>query len=184
MSEHNDRGRQFEDKVARLIRAKIDKSAKRNAGSHANWQRRSDIYTQLPLHIEAKDQETIKIKEWFRQADDAAGMKTPVVVYHDDENIMAALRFNDLLDFIAEIADLKFEIEGLRIPPMQTSQPLTKPGIAKTADDTKKQLEHIRPIKVYYCTAGHIANEFNRCLTKGCKFNVSYKPPKKKEDRS
>lgn len=185
MGPNNDRGRQFEDKIARLTRAKVDKSARRNAGSHSNWHRRSDIFTSLPLHIEAKDHETIKIKEWFRQADDAASFgETPVVVFHDDENIMAVLKYDDLLNFMVEIADLKAEVEDLQKPSIEL--PELRPRLITTKEDAAivaRQLGESVAKTTSKCRAGHIADQYGFCMQTKCKYSRGYRPPKKERKK-
>lgn len=184
MSQQSDRGRQFELKVAKVTRAKIDRMAKRNAGSHANWNRRSDVYTELPIHIEAKDQETLKPKEWFRQADEAAAGKTPVVVFQMDADLMCLLRYDDLLNLFIEIADLRLEIADLRRPVKKVVRdtPYRKNNVTVSefnlTDGTLK-----RDIKL--CKNGHICTPGRTtCMVKGCIYSSTYiKPKAKKEGR-
>jgi hypothetical protein len=112
-----ERGKSFEQKVAAMIRRKADKGALRNAGSHASWHRRSDVFTNLPLHVECKDHATIKIREWFEQSVAAASAnQIPTVVFAKDEEVLVTLRFDDLLNLYAQVADLSAEIEELRVP--------------------------------------------------------------------
>lgn len=186
-----DKGKAFEQKVAAMVRRKADSAAKRDSRSGANWHRRSDIFTNLPLHIEVKDHETLKPKEWFREASSAASFnQTPVVVFHSDEEVMAMLRFNDVLDLFVEIADLKAEIEDLRTPPDVLEPDGTIKAahvgdfkIPKTADEVKQQVERL-PKKMLLCKGGHIADETGHCLTKSCKFSRAYKPPKASKNGS
>lgn len=173
MSESSERGKSFEMRVSKMIRLKIDKHAKRNAGSHANFHRRSDIYTSLPIHIEAKDHETLRPKEWFRQAEEAAFGKTPVVAFQMEAEVMVMLKFDDLLNLFVEIADQKLEIEDLRKPTNLT------PLLISLGDKTTNVIPDstlTREFKV--CPQGHIVDQWGYCQTKNCKFNRTYKPPK------
>lgn len=164
-----------------MVRRKADSAAKRDSRSGANWHRRSDIFTNLPLHIEVKDHETLKPKEWFREAASAASFnQTPVVVFHSDEEVMAMFRFNDLLDLFVEIADLKAEVEDLQHPMLEiTSNPeQPAPKFPKTVDEVKKQVEQLPPRRPLVCKEGHIADEYGKCIFKGCKFSRGYKAKK------
>jgi hypothetical protein len=89
MSLSSERGKTFELDVAKLIRKKTGKRAVRDSRSGALWNRPSDISTDLPdIHIECKDHETVKVKEWMRQATEAASFtQKPVVAFeHMDGN--------------------------------------------------------------------------------------------------
>lgn len=191
-----DKGNAFEMEVAKMIRRKGgDKTAKKNKGSHANWHRRSDIFTELPIHVEAKHHDNIRIKEWFAQADAAASYsRTPVVVYRDDPEVMAALRFNDLLDLFVQVADLQAEVEDLRQPIEHVSAPqpaqdaITRKGktdaeikaeAAEMAEKAAKQKLQTNSYKT--CRAGHISDDYGKCMIKGCKYGRV--PGKAKKDK-
>jgi hypothetical protein len=201
MSTTSDRGKDFENIVAKLIRLKIDKHALRNKGSHANWQRRSDVYSNLPLHLECKDQETLKPKEWFRQAEEAAFGKIPSVVFRMDNDVMAMIRFDDLLNLFVEIADQKLEIEDLRKPVERVSfntmggevRLLVKDGKPEyeplQVDDTRfrnlpKFTDGTLKREVKFCKNGHICTPGKTsCMTKGCPFSSTYIKPKAKKEQ-
>ena len=58
-----------------------------------------DIITDSNIHYEVKRQEQIRIAEWTKQAEEAAGNCIPVVVYRksrDDWHV--SLRLNDFLE--------------------------------------------------------------------------------------
>jgi hypothetical protein len=64
-----------------------------------------------------KDHATIKIREWFEQSVAAASAnQIPTVVFAKDEEVLVTLRFDDLLNLYAQVADLSAEIEELRVP--------------------------------------------------------------------
>ena len=164
------KGKAFEQVVAAMIRHKLDATATRDTRSGSNWHRKSDIHTTLPLHIEAKDHATLKPKEWYRQASAGASFgKAPTVVFKSDEDAMAMLKFDDLLDFLVEIADLRAQLADMRRP---------KIILAKTAEDTKRQLESSAAKYGAQCREGHRADGYGYCLTKNCKYSRGYKPPK------
>lgn len=176
-----DKGKAFEQKVAAMIRRKLDAGAKRDSRSGANWHRRSDIYTNLPLHLEVKDHEAIKPKEWFRQAANAASFnQTPVVVFHDDEEVMALVRFDDLLNLFVEIADYRAEVEDLGQPTSriaeETKQP--PPRFPKTAAEVGEDLKRVAGKQNYTCPNGHIGDIYGKCMQKTCKFGRGYKAKK------
>lgn len=185
MSDNYDRGKAFELKIAKMLRLKIDKHAQRNKGSHSNWNRRSDIYSELPIHIEAKDHETVKIKEWFRQAEEAAFGKIPTVVWQMDADVMATLRFDDLLNLFVEIADQKLEIAELRQPRAMDIEVHEKDGAfmkgtiapARITDGSLKR-------EVKLCKNGHICTPGrDSCMTKNCIYSSTYKAPRAIKER-
>lgn len=204
-----DKGKAFEQKVAAMVRRKADGGAKRDSRSGANWHRRSDIFTNLPLHIEVKDHETLKPKEWFREASSAASFnQTPVVVFHSDEEVMAMLRFDDLLNLFVEIADLKAEVEDLSKPVGLGFQGSMNPdpkahgnyqtgnwpqgkvadavvehfNIPKTAAEVKEQVQQLPPRRTSVCPEGHFCDEYGKCIFKGCKYSRGYKAKKKPKE--
>lgn len=178
------KGKTFEQKVASMIRKKADSGALRNKGSHANWHRRSDIFTNLPIHVECKDQETVKIKEWFEQADAAASFnQIPTVVFHKDEEVLACLRFNDLLDLFVQVADLQAEVEDLRKPIA-----LSQPQPVKPAQPSSTAIASVVESKAKHgaktCRSGHIADEWGYCQQRDCKYSRGYRKPKGKKKGS
>lgn len=184
------KGKQFELKVAKITRSKIDKAAKRNPGSHANWNRNSDIYTELPFHIECKDQEYLKPKEWFRQAEEACLGKTPVVAFQMDEEVMTILRYDDFLNLLVEIADMKAEIADLRRP----SEYTVKKGVENLQELAEEMKKEPPPTKLPKITDGSLKREIrlcpnkhicspgrDTCMTKGCPYSSTYIKPKAKD---
>jgi len=182
MAEAYDKGKHYEEHVAKLVRRKLDKGAMRNKGSHTGGSRRADIFTNLPIHIEAKHHENIRLKEWMAQAEAATSFShKPVVAFRIEESDYVCMNLNDMLDLFVEIADLTAEVADLR-KPINTLQ-VVKPTIMKTVDDVKEQIaETARPQfrQSYSCRAGHLSDEYGYCMQKGCKFTRTYKPPKAK----
>lgn len=161
------KGKDWEMAVAKVSRGALDKAAKRNTSSHRGV-RRSDIYNELGLHIEAKDQANIKLKEWYKQARSAAALgKTPIVVWNMEGEMMATLRYSDLLNFLVEIADLEAK-----------NQDLHKGWAVNPADepDTFVDVDDMR-----VCRAGHLADTFGYCLQRDCKFSRTYKVKKERK---
>ena len=187
MSEASDRGRNFELKVARILRSKLGAkvSRDRRSGAGINKSDISDYYQEIPLSLELKDQETIKVKEWFRQADDASSFnQATTVVFAADEEILAVLRFSDLVNFVREIADQKAEIDDLRAPlpvhlipshSIARSGPLLDLAKIKNAADLKKATG------AKSCRGGHISDDYGYCMQLDCKYSRGYRPPKAKK---
>lgn len=178
------KGKEFELRVASMLRSKLKIAVQRDrrSGAGINKSDISDYWNQLPLHLELKDQETIKIKEWFRQADQASSFnKAPTVVFQADEEVLATLRLSDLVNFLIEIADLKAENDDLRIP-----VPILKPRLDPIDIANKKVVEKVEQkksnpyLEVKECRAGHIADHYGYCMQLDCKFSRGYKVKKKK----
>lgn len=189
MAEAYDRGKNFEQRVASMLRKKLGAKVVRDRRSGAGTNRSdiSDYYQEIPLHLEIKDQENVKIKEWFKQADDASSfMQAPTVIFAKDEEILACLRFSDLLNFLIEIADQKAEIDDLRAP-----IPAPNATIGDAQDGKVSHISAGKPMierqikermaKLTYCKGGHLADLYGYCMILDCKFSRGYKKPKGKK---
>lgn len=184
MAEAYDKGKAYELHVSKLIRRKIDKGSMRNRSSHTGGTRRSDIFTNLPIHVEAKHHENVRVKEWVEQAEAAKSFsETAVVAFRIDDKDYACLDFNALLDLFVQIADQQLEIEDLRQPvtpaPISTKKAAEiarheATALANKAVERKSETKAVR-----YDKNGHIVDDFGYCMQKGCKYNRTYKPPKK-----
>lgn len=188
MAEAYEKGKAYEMHIAKLVRRKADKGTTRNKGSHANSHRRSDVYTNLPIHIEAKHHENIRVKEWMEQAEAAKSFsETAVVAFRIEEEDYACLKFNDLLDLFVQIADLEAEVKDLHEPIEQTKT--VKPRKANVSKEDYTKLAKAAADKkvesgtVKTCRNGHICDQFGYCQQKQCKFNRFYKAPKAKKGR-
>lgn len=154
MSVASERGRNFELKIARIIRKKLGSRVARDSRSGAGYNKSdlSNYYKDIPFFIECKDQSTLKIKEWFRDVDNKAqGLEIPTLVFKADENILATLRLEDLLNLLAELKDSSEKIKSLT---RSTSG---------------------------FCNNGHVADTFGYCVWKKCKFSRGYKEKKGKK---
>lgn len=188
MSEAFDRGRDTEREVAALIRKKLNVHVQRDKQSGAGTSKSDirDYYQEIPLFIECKDQETLKVKEWMRQTIEGASFnQTPTLVFRMDTDLMAVVPFSNLLDLLLEVAELRAENDDLRKPldfPIATvsaRQPLspkTAKALAEVGRAVTKQIE--RGAKS--CRNGHIADEWGYCQQLDCKFSRGYKPRKEK----
>ena len=182
MSESSDRGKHFELKVAAILRKKLGAKVMRDRRSGAGTNRAdiSDYYQSIPLHLELKDQETLKVKEWFRQAEDAASFtQAPTVVFAMDEEVLCCLRFSDLVNFLVEIADQKAEIDDLRRPiePVSTNDPRKMPKAQLIAVIEKQTIK--RDTKL--CKNGHVSDQYGYFVQVKCPYSRGYKKPKVKK---
>ena len=94
------KGREFETKIAQDLRESgLDKEARRMPASGALEDLKSDIITSLPIHIEAKRQETWDIGAYYNQA--LSGKKQHemaiVVMKKNRKEAMALLSWKDLV---------------------------------------------------------------------------------------
>ena len=210
MSLASQRGKSFEQLVARMIRSKLGVrvSRDRQSGAGINKSDMSDYRGELPLAIECKDQATIKIKEWFRQADAARtdAMRAPTVVFRSDGDVLATLRLDDLLNFLKEIADQKVEIDSLRVPEFREDFTISKESADKlhlkkgdriglhgfgaidtddaTIEDIQGKLDGSIAIKIKggakACRNRHLTDEYGYCNIVDCKYSRGYRKPKEK----
>ena len=113
------KGTRLEKEIARKLRDNdLDKDAKRMILSGASYLK-GDIYTNLPITIEAKNQEKWKLYEWYIQAvaENTASGKIPMVVCsRNREDIYAFLSFDDLI-FLMQLAK-----EGGWLPELKYSK--------------------------------------------------------------
>jgi hypothetical protein len=185
MGEAYDKGKAYELHIAKLVRKKADKHSMRNRGSHTSSTQDADVYTSLPIHIEAKHHENVRIKDWMEQAEAASNFhETAVVAFKIDDKDYAALNFEDLLNLFVQIADQQAEINDLRAPVEHVVMKPAKAAeiarheataLAQTAINKKKATSTIK-----YDKNGHIVDEYGYCMQKGCKYNRNYRPPKVK----
>jgi hypothetical protein len=183
MSEASDRGRNFERKVAGILRSKLGARVTRDrrSGAGINKSDISDYYQDIPLHMELKDQETVKVKEWFRQADAGASFtQAPTVVFALEEEVLAVIRFSDLVNFVREIADQKAEIDDLR-KPFNPTPIVKKPAVSPASDLVEPVVEAKIERGSKTCRNGHLCDDYGYCMQKGCQYSRGYKKPKAKK---
>lgn len=115
MSVSSKRGKDFETRIAKLMRQKGFK-AFRDSRSGAGDLYKADISCPgFFFNIEAKNQETIKVLDWWRQSRAGCpGYKRPLLLMDTKEGDLAVLEFSDLLDLIKTISDDTDTIAALR----------------------------------------------------------------------
>lgn len=190
MAEAYDKGKAYELHISKLVRRKADKGSMRNRGSHTNGSYRSDVFTNLPIHIEAKHHENVTIKKWMEQAEAAAStFETAVVAFRIDDKDYACLNFNDLLDLFVQIADQTLEIQDLHAP-QPPQEPITRKTLIATQSTEEAVETAVKKAKqqksnVKFCRAGHICDDYGYCMQKGCKYSRGYNAKKaaKKEGK-
>lgn len=99
MSKAKDKGSRLERKVAKLIRQKgLDPKARRMPLSGAWSHFPEDIYTELPVHIECKNQEKLRIWEWWQKI---RHRHNPILVVSGNYRpILAVVDIDYLLDLL------------------------------------------------------------------------------------
>jgi len=97
------KGKRLEYRIASLIREKgLDKKASRMPLSGAFPHLQADIYTNLPIHIEAKNQEVVKLWQWWNVLREKAKFgKEPVLVISGNHRpIVAVVNIDYLLNLM------------------------------------------------------------------------------------
>ena len=193
MSDSSQRGKTLELEVAKILRKKLNARVLRDSrsGAGVNKQDIRDYYNDIPFSIECKDQETIKVKEWFRQAVDAASFtQVPTLVFRADEEILATVRFSDLVNLAVEIADQKAEIDDLRKPTegytadhhyaVHVDEDVKAKSAITMISGKLQEFARVKPAAKFDAN-GHITDDYGYCNQKGCKYSRGYKAPKAKK---
>jgi len=88
----------------KLIESGIDPNARRSIMSGGTWMWKGDIYSKaLPIHWEAKNQETTSPYQWYEQAlrDRPTARLTPVVVHKRNRSIpMVFISLDDFIEIL------------------------------------------------------------------------------------
>ncbi len=189
MSAAFDRGRKTEREVAAMLRKKLGVHVQRDKQSGAGLNKADikDFYQEIPLFIEVKNQQTLKVKEWMKQAAGGASVgQIPTLVFQTDDELLACLPFDKLIDLLLEIKQLRAEVALLR-EPVDLTVSGTPVVIAKdiVTVGTEKAVLPVVEQKIAHgaqaCKSGHIADEYGYCMQLDCKFSRGYRPPKVKK---
>lgn len=192
MSQSSKRGKDFETEIAKILQKKLGARVIRDGRSGAGSHQKNDIkdwHRDVPFDIECKDQEAIKIKEWMRQAEQAASFgRVPCMVFRMDGKAYATLPFDALVDLAVEIADLQAALDDMRNPTHSTAKAKglqRTRNAAKTREaiepDTMAAVDKKRSQGANTDRNGHITDQWGYCATKGCQYSRGYKPPKGKK---
>ena len=114
------KGKRAEREVAKLINKYLDTNVRRTPQS-GGMSIKGDIIDINPdsaayqFHFEVKDQKKLMIPKWWEQIDDDCPIaKTPVNVFKMNAQFYATMQFTDWLSLLAEIKELKEEIEQIK----------------------------------------------------------------------
>ena len=114
------KGKRAEREVAKLINKYLDTNVRRTPLS-GGLNFKGDICDINPdsaayqFHFEVKDQKKLMIPKWWEQIDDDCPIaKTPVNVFKMNAQFYATMQFTDWLSLLAEIKELKEEIEQIK----------------------------------------------------------------------
>lgn len=133
------KGARHERDVAEILRV-YGFEAQRTPLSGAIDFMKGDITTNAPFFIECKNTEKTKFLEWYKKAEDQAGIKTPIIVWTSNrQDIYVFLKFTEFMDMITHAIH----------PPKVKKEKKTKP------DDTSnfafsKSFQVRKPIKSTY----------------------------------
>lgn len=175
MSATSDKGVSLENHIAKTLQkklgARVSRDKRGGAGSHQKMDI-NDFYQDTPFDIEAKNHKAIAVKDWMRQAKAGASLnRIPTVVFNADDDVLACLPFDALVDLAVQIRDLTAELKDLRTPVVLPVEEAVQKAVAiKQATGLKT------------CRNGHIVSPgSNRCLDKHCPYSSTYKKPKIKK---
>jgi hypothetical protein len=172
MSVSSDKGVSLENEVAKTLRkklgARVSRDKRSGAGSHKKMDL-DDYFQDTSLDIECKNHATIKIPEWWRQTTSGASpSRTPTLVFQlnrDKEGqppeVLATLRFDDLVDLIAETQQHRVEIKRLKEPVIMTGAgEVVAPADIKAGPSRDQWTE---------CRGGNMVSPGEKkCLVKTC----------------
>ncbi len=111
------KGARLERKIAQEFRRTgLDKKAQRSWQSGATWFWKSDIYTSLNYSIEAKNQEKVKIWQWWEQAESQRKPYSPPVLMFTSNYrpILAVMKLEDWINLVKEKEEYKNEVKTLQ----------------------------------------------------------------------
>jgi len=175
MSVSSEKGKSLEEHIAKTLRkklgARVQRDKRSGAGSHQKMDL-TDWHMDTPFDIEAKNHKTIAIKDWMRQAKAGASLnRIPTVVFNADDDVLACIPFDDLVNLAVQIQDLTAEITDLRTP-----------TVLSVGEAVEKAVAIKQPTGVSTCRNGHITSPgSNKCLDKHCAFSSTYKKLKVKK---
>jgi len=104
------KGSALERRVAQKIRRSgLDSTASRMILSGAAFGLETDIRTKLPFRFEVKNQEKVKLWEWWEQAERGRKPMMPpvLVVGGNHRNQLAIMALDDWLNLVKELFDYK-----------------------------------------------------------------------------
>lgn len=176
MSISSERGKSFENKVRKMMSRKLELEIKRDKQSGAGIHKQDirDRFNELTLFIECKDHQTIKPKEWWREADAKSSYgQAAVVVMPDNEEVLCVMKFDDLLNIVRESMDWQKTAGELRLAPVT----MTDTVEGKVAPIVEQKIIG----GAQACRAGHLADQWGYCQQVICQYSRGYRKPKVKK---
>lgn len=166
MSVSSEKGKTLENDVVKILQSKLGARVSRDkrsgAGSHQKMDL-NDYFQDTPLDIECKNHATIKIREWWKQTISGASFsRVPTLVFQvADDEVLATLRFSDLVDLLAEGQQNRVEIKRLKEPVIMTGAgEVVKPSDIKAGPSRNEWSE---------CRGGnYVTPGEKKCLVKNC----------------
>lgn len=190
MSAASKRGKDFELEIAKILQKKLGARVVRDGRSGAGSHQKMDIqnyYADIPLAIECKDHETLKVKEWMRQTKNGASAgQVPTLAFRMDDEAYAALPFEALVNLLVEIKDLQAALDDLRnpAPVARTAAQRRKIKALSAAKEAEAIVAPVvqkkRSSGAGACPNGHLTDSYGYCQDKHCKYRRGYMPPKGK----
>jgi hypothetical protein len=179
MSESSEKGKSLEEFVAKLLRKKLGVQVARDRRSGAGSHQKMDIsdwFQSTPLDIEVKNHAAVKIKEWMRQAKAGASLgRVPTVVFQSDDDVLATLPFEALVDLLLTIQQYEAEVKRLREPIV------VKATTTGPADLEKLKGKSSEAGSYKLCPGGFLPSPGSKkCLNKAC---TKCHPKKTKEKK-
>lgn len=178
MSVSSEKGVSLESRVAKLLQkklgARVTRDKRSGAGSHQKMDL-NDYFQDTPLDIECKNHKVIKIREWWKQTTSGASYnRMPALVFQADDEVLATVRFSDLVDLIAEARQNQTEIKRLKEPVLMTAAGVVvdpahiKPGTSRLTWSECRGKNMVSPGE-------------KKCLVKSCQYCSNKKVKKAKK---
>jgi hypothetical protein len=178
VSVSSEKGKSLENEVAKILKQKLGARVSRDKRSGAGTHQKMDLndyFQDTPLDIECKNHTKISIREWWRQTIAGASFsRVPTLVFQADNEVLATLRFNDLVDLIAETKQNRVEIRRLKEPVIMTGAgEVVKPADIKAGPSRNEWSE---------CRGGNMVSPGEKkCLVKTCTYCSNKKVKKDKK---
>jgi Holliday junction resolvase len=178
VSVSSDKGVSLEKQVAKLLQKKLGARVSRDKRSGAGTHQKMDLndyFQDTPLDIECKNHKTIKIREWWKQTVSGASFsRIPTLVFQADDEVLATVRFSDLVDLVAETQQHRTEIKRLKEPVLMT-------GSGTVVDPADIKPGAIRSTWSE-CRGGNMVSPGEKkCLVKNCTYCSNKKVKKEKK---
>jgi hypothetical protein len=179
MSVSSEKGRSLEEYVAKLFRKKLGGQVIRDKRSGAGSHQKDDLsdwYETIPFSVEIKNHKVLKLPEWFRKTKhNASARRPPMVIFALDDDVLATLPFESLVDLLLTIQQYEAEVKRLR-EPIVVKATTTGPA---DLENLKGKSSEAGSYKL--CPGGFLPSPGSKkCLNKAC---MKCHPKKTKEKK-